>query len=158
MKLLISTTFHRETGGLSENSNTTVVRYLHGFSTHDQANWEDYLPLVQYAYNSSVHRSTKQTPFELDLGYEPPLPFDLIADLQPPQANESVTTLPGREFVEPLQHILGVARDEMRDAEYKQTVEANMSRRPIDPVITTGAKVFSYIKDLPIKYANFNPT
>jgi hypothetical protein len=40
------------------------------------------------------------TPFELDLGYEPPLPLDLIADLQRPQANESAKTLQGREFVE----------------------------------------------------------
>jgi hypothetical protein len=75
-KLLMSTAFHPETDGLSENSNKTVVRYLRGFATHDQANWDDYLPLAEYAYNSSVHRSTKMTPFELDLGYEPPLPLD----------------------------------------------------------------------------------
>jgi hypothetical protein len=43
-KLLMSTAFHPETDGLSENSNKTVVRYLRGFATHDQANWDDYLP------------------------------------------------------------------------------------------------------------------
>jgi len=106
-KLLMSTAFHPETDGLSENSNKTVVRYLRGFTTHDQANWDDYLPLAEYGYNSSVHRSTKMTPFELDLGYEPPLPLDLIADLQRPQPNESAKTLQGREFVERLQRILG---------------------------------------------------
>jgi len=94
-KLLMSMAFHPETDGLSENSNKTVVRYLSGFATHDQANWDDYLPLAEYAYNCSVHRSTKMTPFELDLGYEPPLPLDLIADLQRPQANESAKTLQG---------------------------------------------------------------
>jgi len=66
MMLLMSTAFHPETDGLSENSNKTVVCYLHGFATHDQANLDDYLPLAEYAYNSSVHRSTKQRPFELD--------------------------------------------------------------------------------------------
>ena len=91
-KLLMSTAFHPETDGLSENSNKTVVRYLHGFATHDQANWDDYLALAEYAYNSSVHHSMKQTPFELDLGYEPPLPLVLIADLQRLQANESAKT------------------------------------------------------------------
>ena len=81
-KLLMSMAFHPDMDGLSENSTKTVVPYLCGFATHDQANWDDYLPLAEYADNSSEHRSTKQTPFELDLGYEPPVPLDLIADLQ----------------------------------------------------------------------------
>jgi hypothetical protein len=53
---------------------------------------------------------------------------------------------------------LGVARDELRDAQDIQTAEANKSRRPIDPAITTGGKVFLDTKDLPITYANVNPT
>jgi len=126
-KLLMSMAFHPETDGLSENSNKTGVRYLRGFATPDQANWDDYLPLAEYAYNSSVHRSTKQTPFELDLGYEPPLPLDLFADRQRPQANESAKTSQGRNFVERLQCISAVARDEQRDAQDKQTAEAHKS-------------------------------
>jgi len=157
-KLLMSTAFHPETDDLSENSNKTVVRYLRGFATHDQANWDNYLPLAEYAYNYSVHRSTKLMPFELDLGYEPPWPLDLIADLQRPQANESAKTLQGRELVERLQRILGVARDELHDAQDKQTAEVNMSRHPIDPAMTTGAKIFLDTKDLPITYANVNLT
>jgi len=66
-------------------------------------------------------------PVELDLGYEPPLPLDFIADLQRPQANESAKLLEGCELVEPLQHILGVASDEPCDAQDKQTAEANKS-------------------------------
>jgi hypothetical protein len=100
---------------------------LGGFATYDQANWDDYLPLAEYAYNSSVCRSTKQMPFELHPGYEPPLSLDLFADLQRPQANESAKTLQGREVVERLQSILCVARDELRDARDKQTAEANKS-------------------------------
>ena len=48
-KLLMSMAFHPETDGLSENSNKTVVCYLRGCATHDQANWDDYLPLGEYA-------------------------------------------------------------------------------------------------------------
>jgi hypothetical protein len=86
------------------------------------------------------------------------LPLDLIADLQQPQANELAKTLQGREFVERLQRILGVARDELRDAQDNQMAEANKSRRPIDLAITASAKVFLDTKDLPITYANVNPT
>ena len=88
-KLVMSTVFHSETDGLSENLNKTVICDLGGFATHNQANWDDYLPFAECAYNSSELRSTKQTPFTLNLGYEPPLPLDLIADLQRLQANES---------------------------------------------------------------------
>jgi hypothetical protein len=66
-----------------------------------------------------------QTPFELDLVYEPPVLRDLIADLQRLQANESGKTLQGREFVERLHCILGVARDELCNAQDRQTAEAN---------------------------------
>ena len=104
--LVVSTAFHPETDGFSENSNKMVVRYLCGFATHDQANLDEYLLLGEYANNPSVYHSTKQTPFELDLGYEPPLPLDIIADLQRPQANKTAKTLQGHEFVERLQRIL----------------------------------------------------
>jgi hypothetical protein len=57
-----------------------------------------------------------------------------------------------------LQRILGVARAELRDAQDKQTAEANTSQRPTDPTITACAKVFLDTKDLPITYANVNPT
>jgi hypothetical protein len=50
--LLMSTVFHPETDSLSDNSNKTVVHYLCGFAIHDQANWDDYLPLAEYANNS----------------------------------------------------------------------------------------------------------
>jgi len=154
----MSTAFHPETDDLSENSNLTVVRYLGGFATHDPANWDDYLQSAEYANDSSVHSSTKRMLFELDFGYEPPLLLDLIADLQRPEANESAKKLQGHEFVERLQHILAVARDELRDAQDKQMVEANRSRHPIDPAITASAKGFLDTKVLPITYTYVNPT
>jgi len=73
---------------LSENSDMTFLRYLCGFATHDQANWDDYLPFVEDAYSSSVHSSTKQKTFELDHRYLLPLPLHLIADLERQQANK----------------------------------------------------------------------
>jgi len=123
----MSTTFHPGTDGLSDNSNTKVVQYTRGFATHIQPIWDDYLSLAEYDYNCSVDHSTKQTPFELDLGYEPPLPLNLIADLQRPQVNESAKTPQGREFVQQLQRIVGVARHELQDTQYKAPAEAKKS-------------------------------
>jgi len=153
----MSTAFHPESDGVPENTNMTVVWYWCGFATHDQVNWVDYIPLAECPYNSSVQRSTKMTPFELDLANAPPAQLDLIADLQRRQANESAKTFQGREFFEQLQRILGVARNELRDGEGNQTAEANQSRCPIDPAITASVKLFSDTKHLPITYANVNP-
>jgi len=154
----MSTEFHPDTEGPSENWNKAVVRYLRGFATHDQANRNDNLTLVKYADTSLVHRSMKQTPFELDHGYVPPLPLHFIADIHQLQANESAKTLPGREFVEQLQRILGVARDALCNAQDKPTAEPNKSRGPIDPASTAGAEVSLYTEVLPIAYSNLNPT
>jgi hypothetical protein len=156
-KLLMSMALHPEIDGPSVNSNKMIILYLRGFTTHDQANWDDTLPLVEYAYNSSVYHSTTQMPFGLDLGYTPASTLDLIADLLQPQANKSAKTSQGREFIEQLQHIFRVARDQLHDAQEEQTAEGIKSQRPIDPAITTGAKVFLDTKDLPITYANVNP-
>jgi len=103
--------------GLSENLKQPVVHYFGCFTSHDQTKWDDYLPLSEYAYNFSVHHSTKHMPFELDFGYQTPLPPDWIADLQRLQANQSARTLQGRKFLEQLQRISGVTRDELRDAQ-----------------------------------------
>jgi len=76
MKLHMSTALQPKTDGHSENWNKTVVHYLRGFTTHDQAIWDDYLPLAVYVNNSCIPPSTKHRPIQLDLGYERPLPLD----------------------------------------------------------------------------------
>jgi len=82
MKLLRPIAFHPGMDGLSEDSNKMVMLYLHGFATHNWANWDIYLTLVEYVYNSSVYSSMKQLPCELNLGYKLSLPLVIIAGLQ----------------------------------------------------------------------------
>jgi len=100
----------------------------------------------------------KQSRFELDLGYKLPLLQDLIADLQWPEANNLATTSECHKFVNQLQLILRVAMDTPGDVQDKQMAEANKSRCPTIPAITTGAKVCLDKKSSPITYANVNPT
>jgi len=96
---LMSTAFHPEKDCPSDNFNKMVVQFLCSFASDNRANWDDYHHLVMFAYISSVNRSTKLTPFELDLGYELPLPLDLLSGLLRPQANESAKALQCRNFV-----------------------------------------------------------
>ena len=41
-------------------------------------NWDEFLPFVQFAYNTSVNATTKCTPFEIMYGRKPRLPLDLL--------------------------------------------------------------------------------
>jgi hypothetical protein len=73
------TAFHPQTDGQSEISNTQVTKYLQAFTTHHLAGWDDMLLLAEYTYNASIHSSSKQSPFELDLEYAPSIELDFVA-------------------------------------------------------------------------------
>ncbi|CAF1029824.1 unnamed protein product [Brachionus calyciflorus] len=44
----------------------------------NQINWDENLQKYAHAYNSSVHETTRHTPFELMFGRKPKIPIDLI--------------------------------------------------------------------------------
>jgi hypothetical protein len=67
----IASTGHAQTDGQTERYNATLEAYLRAYINYDQDNWVEYLPLAEYAYNSSKHSSTKTTPFEANIGYTP---------------------------------------------------------------------------------------
>jgi len=56
------TAFHPHTDGQTECQNQTMEEYLQAFCNYKQDNWVELLPLVEFAYNNSVHASTMMTP------------------------------------------------------------------------------------------------
>ena len=66
-RLDFSSAYHPQTDGQSEIVNSTVLDILKNYVNEvDQRNqWEKYLPLVEYAYNNTVHTSTGKSPFEI---------------------------------------------------------------------------------------------
>ncbi|MCO5594117.1 hypothetical protein L7F22_048138 [Adiantum nelumboides] len=67
-RLNFSSAYHPQTDGQSEIANLTVLDLLKAYVTEvDQhSQWEKYLPLVvEYAYNNTVHTSTRKAPFEI---------------------------------------------------------------------------------------------
>ncbi|MCO5574973.1 hypothetical protein L7F22_028770 [Adiantum nelumboides] len=63
--LKFSSSFHPQTDGQFEEANSTVLGLLKCYLSEHKAKWEQYLPLVEYAYNNTVHPSTGKTPFEI---------------------------------------------------------------------------------------------
>ena len=75
-KLNFSSAYYSQMDGQSEIANLTIIDLLKAYVTkvdhRDQ--WEKYLPMVEYAYNNTIHTSTGKTPFEIVEG-KPKLPL-----------------------------------------------------------------------------------
>ncbi|MCO5552445.1 hypothetical protein L7F22_005956 [Adiantum nelumboides] len=63
--LKFSSSFQPQTDGQSEESNSIALDLLKCCVSKHKATWEQYLPLVEYAYNNTVHTSTGKAPFEI---------------------------------------------------------------------------------------------
>jgi len=59
----LSTAFNPQTDGKTERQNQTMEQYLRAFCNYEQDNWVELLRLGEFAYNNSMHASTRMTPF-----------------------------------------------------------------------------------------------
>jgi hypothetical protein len=66
-----STAFHPQTDGQTERANQEVEQYLRIFSDWQQADWAEWLPLAEFAYNDKLHSATGYSPFYLNYGQHP---------------------------------------------------------------------------------------
>ncbi|KAH9780589.1 Endonuclease [Citrus sinensis] len=69
----------REIVRLHEVVNRTLSTLLRAIIKKNIKTWEDCLPLIEFAYNRSVHSATKYSPFEIVYGFNPLTPLDLTS-------------------------------------------------------------------------------
>ena len=139
----LSTAFHPQTDGQSENANQEMERYLRTFVNYYQDNWDELLPSAEFAVNAAVSETTKCSPFLATRGYSPRMSFDL--DKLPPKtssARERITRSKIRSIVEPMQIIWNWTKAWIAHAQDKQKANADRRRRPVEPTIQEGQKVW----------------
>jgi hypothetical protein len=71
-KLAFSYAYHPESDGQIEIVNCTIEMCLRCFTSDRPRHWFQWLPWVEYCYNTSYHSSLKATPFEVVYGRSPP--------------------------------------------------------------------------------------
>ncbi|MCO5560882.1 hypothetical protein L7F22_014502 [Adiantum nelumboides] len=122
-RLNFSLAYHPQTDGQSEIANLMVLDLLKAFVTKvvQRSQWEKYLPLVEYAYNNTVHTSIGKAPFEVIEGI-PKSPFLLKVHGKIFAANEY-----SRDLKESFQKI----KDAISIAQQKQKATANKHRRAL---------------------------
>ena len=64
IKLNFSTAFHPQTDGQSERVIQVLEDLLRACVMDLKGNWDDHLPLVEFAYNNSFQASIGMSPFE----------------------------------------------------------------------------------------------
>lgn len=76
VKHLRTTASHPETNGQTEVFNKTLADMLSTLSGDNRNNWDLYIDSAVYAYNTSIHSFTKQTPYGMVFGRRARLPVD----------------------------------------------------------------------------------
>jgi len=67
-QLNFSTTYHPQTNGQTERVKQVVEDMLQTYVMQQPSKWEDYLHLVEFAYNNGYHTSLQMSPFKLLYG------------------------------------------------------------------------------------------
>src|SRR4051794_26286404 len=66
----MSTAFHPQTDGQTEQANQVLEQVLRNYTTYKQDNWDELLPFTEFAYNNSVNSTTGFSLFHILFGQE----------------------------------------------------------------------------------------
>ncbi|CAF1327080.1 unnamed protein product [Rotaria sordida] len=141
---LYSAPYHPQTNGQVERYNSTMDAKIAALSNLRKTDWDDQLSFVTFNYNTSIHSSTKQIPFEMMYGRSPFLPFD--------HQDTNVTVSYDSEHAKKLSQFLSKLNEQAKihiiknQERYKQRYDINCS----DPTYNIGELVLC--KTLNIRY------
>ena len=69
MTLHFTSGYHPEGDGQTERTNQTLEQYIRVYSSYQQDNWLELLPLAEFAYNNAPSTTTGISPFFANKGY-----------------------------------------------------------------------------------------
>ena len=121
--LSMSTADHPQSDGQTERVNQVLEDMLRAYVSKNQSNWEEYLPHLEFAYNSSKHSATGFSPFMLMYGFQPRSPMAVGLEKEKLQSV--------KEFLEDMQDMLQAAKDSIRSAQDRAKTYANKGRREV---------------------------
>ncbi|SJL16373.1 uncharacterized protein ARMOST_19895 [Armillaria ostoyae] len=140
-RLLMSTSFHPQTDGMTERMNRSVGQMFCAGLHPDQKDWYRRVDLTEFAINASVSDTTRFAPFELNGGYMPSMMREL--------KDGERLILGVRKFTEAALSNLAAAHDSIIEARVFQAHRTN-KKRSTEPVINVGDLVYLSTKNLNI--------
>jgi len=110
--------YHPEGDGMIERFNRTVIGMLSNYVSDNQRDWDCHLPQVMMAYRSSVHESTRYSPFYMMFGRNIQLPIDIMYGRAPEEPQETVEYT--RRLRDSLEASHDMARTHLQAAQRRQ--------------------------------------
>ncbi|KAK1414363.1 hypothetical protein QVD17_16561 [Tagetes erecta] len=123
-RLNFSTAFHPQTDGQSERTIQTLEDMLRACALEWTGNWDEYLCLVEFAYNNSWQASIGMAPFELLYGRKcrAPICWEEVGE----------KIIEGPELVQITNEKVAIAREKLKEAQSRQKSYADQHRRELE--------------------------
>ncbi|KAL2237105.1 UNVERIFIED_CONTAM: Transposon Tf2-11 polyprotein, partial [Sesamum indicum] len=131
-KLHFSTAFHPQTDGQSKRTIQTLEDMMRACVIEFRGNWDDHLPLMEFAYNNSFHSSIRMAPYEALYGRKcrSPICWDI----------EGLRQLEGPELVQETVDKIKTVKKCLKAAQDRQESYVDKHRREMEYEV--GEKVF----------------
>ncbi|GKD19870.1 putative reverse transcriptase domain-containing protein [Tanacetum coccineum] len=123
-KLNMSTTYHPETDGQSERTIQTLKDMLRACVMDFGGSWDTHLPLVEFSYNNSYHKSIKCAPFKALYGRK------CRSSVIWAEVGESQLT--GPEIMQETTEKIVQIKERLKTARSRQKSYADKRRKPLE--------------------------
>jgi hypothetical protein len=144
-KQKLSTAFHPQTDGQTERVNRVLEEYLRHYINPNQTDWDEWLPLAEFAYNNSRHEAIGTTPFFINYGKHPRLPQAPVTTARFPAVDD---------FVHSIEDIVSQAKIRLQAARDRAKHYADQQRRTV--VLQRGQQVLLSTRFITLKTPGVN--
>ncbi|KAH0641849.1 hypothetical protein KY290_033468 [Solanum tuberosum] len=128
----LSTTFHPQTDGQSERTIQVLEDMLRACVMDFRGQWDQFLPLAEFAYNNNYHSSIQMAPFETLYGRRCRSPVGWFESTEPRPR--------GTYLLQETLDQVRVIQDRLRTAQSRHQSYADQRRRPLR--FSVGDRVF----------------
>ena len=123
-KLHMSTAYHPQSDGQTERANRVLEEALRAYVSPLHDDWDNHLPVLEFANNSTISASSGKTPFELNYGETPRMPVDLIIN------DTNVASV--EQLLVSMKSDIEQSKFNLRKAQLRQQRYANAGRRDVE--------------------------